>query len=324
TAEPSVFGANPVSAAEAMVNAIEGPPAPGTLGADEGFFSGPAPATSQVMGAGLSDVVSVPAEAGFDVAAADEATNEAQTLAAIQAENAPAPAVAPAPEAPAPTAQTAPGTSIGPANTAQTAAAQEAAAGGRSDQGSLSTGAAAGAGTGSVLSQLGTLAQIGGFGLSAAALAGLAARGQGNVPPAARQAQAVATPFAQSSTQTLANANAGLLTAPQEALVEKFINDQTNDLRQKFFRMGRDPDNDTAFGEGLANIRQQAVAMREQFISADFTRSIQQGALATGVDLSVAQIQTQLKTQFDNALASAVGNFARVSAGTGQSLTRTG
>src|ERR1700733_5024855 len=64
----------------------------------------------------------------------------------------------------------------------------------------------------------------------------------------------------------LAMAQAGQLTAPQQAQLGQFQSGLTNQARQQFYSMGQDPDKSTGFVTQTANIDAQVNAMAQQEI----------------------------------------------------------
>lgn len=156
-------------------------------------------------------------------------------------------------------------------------------------------------------------------GLPVANLAYQAIRG---TPPLTSQAQpltntgAVTGPLINTETQGVNSYNAGVLTAPQQAQVDQFVQSQTNQLIQQLANEGvTDFRNDSRYIAGTANIQQQAVAMKEQLLQQTFQNALSAAGSASGNLATVANQQVQNDQSFQNALTAATSAIGQVLGG---------
>lgn len=119
----------------------------------------------------------------------------------------------------------------------------------------------------------------------------------------------------------LAMAQAGQLTAPQQAQLGQFQSGLTNQARQQFYSMGQDPDKSTGFVTQTANIDAQVNAMAQQEIQSTIQLGL--GEISGGNSLAgtglgyenaanqaliaAGQAQIQLDQQYSQSLSSAFG-----------------
>jgi hypothetical protein len=182
--------------------------------------------------------------------------------------------------------------------------------------------------------------QAGGLGAGALGIGAMMAQGPGKLPPQFGQATAIA-PWEQSigaenisqgqsfvgaGEQTLANAAAGQLTAPQQAQLGQYEKGLNNQSRQMFYNMGRNPDADTAAITQTANVDQQVNAMAQQMIQSTIQLGLGQissgnalmqtgGAEISAADQALIQAgnaQVQLDTAYSNNLTSAFGAIGKM------------
>jgi hypothetical protein len=120
----------------------------------------------------------------------------------------------------------------------------------------------------------------GALGLGAAGFGALLAQGPGQLPAQFGQlqgqvpgmnAQALSLEqqgqgLVSQGQSALAMGQAGQLTGPQKAQLGQFQSGLTNQARQQFYNMGRNPDADTAFINQTGNIDAQVNAMAQQQI----------------------------------------------------------
>lgn len=196
----------------------------------------------------------------------------------------------------------------------------------------MSVAPSSGGGLGSSLfsSPLGIGAGVGALGLGA-----LIAEGPGS-PPSQFGQVAASAPGLQSQgqqsfgegqqligqgTSALAMAEAGQLTAPQQATLNQYQSGLTNQARQQFYSMGQDPDKSTGFVTQTANIDAQVNAMAQQEIQSTIQLGL--GEVSGGNSLestglgfenaanqaliAAGQAQLQLDQQYSSSLSSAFG-----------------
>jgi hypothetical protein len=194
-----------------------------------------------------------------------------------------------------------------------------------------------GSSSGSLFSGMSTgqIAGAAGLGVGALGVGALALEGppqlpqqfqqlEGNVPGlewnAANMQQQAAGLYGIGN-QDLAMASAGTLTAPQQAQLSQYQTGLTNQARQMFYSMGRNPDQDTSYIGATANIDAQTNAMAQQMIQTTMQMgfgAITAGNQETGMQLQfqnaadqilyqAANAQIQSDTSFNTALMSAFG-----------------
>ena len=113
--------------------------------------------------------------------------------------------------------------------------------------------------------------------------------------------------------------NTGTISAPQQAQIDNFVQNATNQLRQQYLSAGRDPTNDTDYVQGVQQIQLQALAMEQQFLNSNLAAGLsEQGAANTATATAgslvtnAAQIALQQDANYQAALANAmkgVGTF---------------
>ena len=124
-------------------------------------------------------------------------------------------------------------------------------------------------------------------------------------------------------TSALEMAQAGQLTAPQQAQLGQFQSGLTNQARQQFYSMGQDPDKSTGFVTQTANIDAQVNAMAQQEIQSTIQlglgeisggNSLEQTGLgfenaANQALIAAGQAQLQLDQQYSQNLSAAFGSI---------------
>jgi hypothetical protein len=182
--------------------------------------------------------------------------------------------------------------------------------------------------------------QAGALGLGAAGLGTMLAMGPGQLPSQFGQATAYSPweaatgaqniseggGFVAAGEQTLANAAAGELTAPQTAQLGQYEKGLTNQSRQMFYNMGRNPDADTAAITQTANNDAQVNAMAQQMIQSTIALGLGQissgnalmqtgGAEISAADqalIAAGNAQVQLDTSYSSSLANAFGAIGKM------------
>lgn len=182
--------------------------------------------------------------------------------------------------------------------------------------------------------------QAGGLAAGAAGIGSLLAQGPGQLPYQYSEATQYAPWLQSTGTQnitqgqqdiaqgeaTLGQAAAGQLTAPQAAQLGQYQSGLTNQSRQMFYNMGRNPDADTAAITQQANVDQQVNAMAQQMIQSTIALGLGQAQIGSNLmgagtqQISAAdqaliqagQAQVQLDTTYSNNLTSAFGAIGKM------------
>jgi hypothetical protein len=149
---------------------------------------------------------------------------------------------------------------------------------------------------------------------------------ENQVPGELAQAQSLESSGADLTAQgksALAMAQAGQLTVPQQAEVNKYGTSLTNQARQQYYSMGRNPDQDTSFIQTTANIDAEVNAMAQKEIQSTIALGlgeIQAGTGETGQGLqfqsaanqaliAAGEAQIKLDQQYSQSLT---GAFAAI------------
>jgi hypothetical protein len=139
--------------------------------------------------------------------------------------------------------------------------------------------------------------------------------GPAALPSSAKALQAQGNTLNSASATDLATAQAGTLTAPQQANISQYTQNATNILYQQLASEGvTNPQGDSRFIQGQQQIQQQALAMTQQYIQQSFTNAMSEAGQAAN-DLGAATTaQTANDTAFTTALGQATaslgGSFA--------------
>lgn len=136
--------------------------------------------------------------------------------------------------------------------------------------------------------------------------------GPGSLPKSAEQAEFQASKLGKMGRQMLADAQAGKITPAQQAQLDEMQASGEANLRQQFYRMGRDPNTDSGFQSALQQLKAQVEAQRQQFIDQMQAFGLQQLQLSEQALAQAAQMQVQLDTNFRSALANALGGASRL------------
>jgi hypothetical protein len=161
--------------------------------------------------------------------------------------------------------------------------------------------------SGSTLRNAALLAPIAGLGLTLA-------RGQPSLPPAMQQALNNLGPAQTLANQQLSEGATGQLTPGQFAQIAQYKQNAKNQLYQLFARMGRDPNSDTDYLQGLQQIDQNAITMQQQFIDSAITNGLKAQGVVDSTLQSAANLQVQQDQAFQASLTSAVQSFGLVAA----------
>lgn len=139
---------------------------------------------------------------------------------------------------------------------------------------------------------------VGALGLGAAGFGAMLAKGESPLPQDYQQLRASvpglqaegdwlrgeAHQLAGQGGNTLDMASRGELTGPQQAQLGQYQTGLTNQARQQFFNMGRNPDQDTAFISQTADIDAKVNAMAQQQIQSSIALGL--GQLSSGASFS--------------------------------------
>jgi hypothetical protein len=176
---------------------------------------------------------------------------------------------------------------------------------------------------------------LGAAGIGALGIGALLAQGPGSLPSQYGQLEATvpglqaqgSQAFGQGQalvgqgTQALAMAQQGQLTPEQQAQLKVYSEGLTNQSRQQFYSMGRNPDQDTAFLSQTANIDTQVNAMAQQQIQSTIQLGLGEisggnSLMGTGLGfdnaanqalLQAGEAQLKLDTTYSSNLTSAFG-----------------
>jgi hypothetical protein len=132
----------------------------------------------------------------------------------------------------------------------------------------------------------------------------------------------ITAPLAATEKTGLDAYNSGTLTAPQQATVLKYVQEQQNQLIQQLVNSGvTDFRNDSRYLAGMEKIQQDSIAMQGQMLQQTFNNAFS-AAGAAGQNLSsVANEQVALDKDFQDAMASA---FAGIGSAAGGGAFRAG
>lgn len=140
------------------------------------------------------------------------------------------------------------------------------------------------------------------------------AKGQPSLPPAAEQALAGVGPAENLANTDLANAASGTITPAQAAQIAQYQQNATNQLYQFYASQGRDPNQDTDFLQGKAQIEANAIAQQQQFIDSMVTQGLNAQGVVNGELNSAAQMQVASDQAYQQSIAAALQSFGLVAA----------
>jgi hypothetical protein len=166
------------------------------------------------------------------------------------------------------------------------------------------------------------------LGIPLAMIAGTALRGPGGTPPQTQAAEGIAAGTAgqgaalfNQGEQNLATAQANQINPAQQAQIDQYVQQQTNQLYQQYAARGINPNTDSGFQQALQQIHQQAIAMQAQFIQQLITTGLAETGQGTAAETSASSTlvaagsqQIQLDTNFTNSLTSAMTAFGLIAA----------
>jgi len=142
-------------------------------------------------------------------------------------------------------------------------------------------------------------------------------RGEPSLPPAAEQAVNQLGPTEQLANQYLGYAEQNEVTPAQAAQIQQYIQSATDALYQQYAAMGVDPNSDSGYISGVAQINQNALAMQANFIQTMVSDAISAEGAVSNTLMAAAQIQVAQDTAFQQSITSAVtalGTVAAISA----------
>ena len=117
-------------------------------------------------------------------------------------------------------------------------------------------------------------------------------------------------PLIATENADLAAANAGQLTAPQQANVTQYVQNSTNQLYQMLASEGvTNPQNDSRFIAGMQQIQQQVQVMTQNYIQQTFQQAMSAAGQASSNLTSAANMQTTADLAFTSAMSSAIGSI---------------
>jgi hypothetical protein len=185
-----------------------------------------------------------------------------------------------------------------------------------------------------------SLGSAGALGIGALGLGSILAQGPGPLPAQFGQLQS-GVPGLRSEAQllegqgaglvgqgqqALAMGQAGILTAPQQAQLKQYSSGLTNQARQMYYSMGRNPDQDTSFIGATADIDSKVNAMAQSQIQSTIQLGL--GEISGGSSLSsqglgfenaanqillqAGQAQLQADKSYSDSLTNVFGSIAKM------------
>lgn len=127
---------------------------------------------------------------------------------------------------------------------------------------------------------------------------------------------AVEGPLQQTETQSLNAYNTGTLTAPQQAQIDQYTQQATNQLYQQLASAGvTNPKQDSRYVEGMQTIQQQAESMKQQLLGGDLAAGQNAAEAATKDLTAVSEMQNKADEEYQQAIGDAVQSFATIAGG---------
>jgi hypothetical protein len=140
------------------------------------------------------------------------------------------------------------------------------------------------------------------------------ARGQPNLPPAMQQNLDQLGPTEALANQQLTGAANNQITPAQAQQIATYEQNARNQLYQFYASQGRNPNQDTDFLQGVAQIEANGVAMRQQFIDSMITHGLQAQGVVSSELTAAANLQVAQDAAFQASIASALQSFGLVAA----------
>jgi hypothetical protein len=179
-------------------------------------------------------------------------------------------------------------------------------------------GTAAGTGAGGS-GLLGTYGKYAASAIPIGELAYQAIKGPSALPSASQALEAggaVTAPLLATETQSLNDYNSGTLTAPQQAGVTEYIQQQRNQLIQQLANEGvTNFAGDSRYISGMAAIQQNALALTQSYLNASLNAGMSAAGGAGSNLANVAQQQLSQDQQFQSSLTGALTSLGSIVGG---------
>lgn len=157
------------------------------------------------------------------------------------------------------------------------------------------------------------------YALPAGELINTLIQGPQKLPSNARALEAggaVEGPLQQTETQSLNAYNTGTLTAPQQAQIDQYTQQQTSALYQQLAEQGvTNPHKDSRFIQGMQQIQQQAEIMKQQLLGQDLSAGEGAAGQAAQDLMATADLQNKSDEDYQNAINEAVQSFSSMAGG---------
>jgi hypothetical protein len=187
--------------------------------------------------------------------------------------------------------------------------------------GAATTNAAGAAAPGGATPSTGLSSLLSGTGLkTAATLAPLGLlgydilKGQPSLPQAEQTAISNSAGAQSLANTDLSNAASNTITPAQAQEISTYQQNATNQLYQFYASQGRDPNQDTDFLQGVAQINANAIAMQQQFIDSMVSQGLSAEGAVNSTLQSAAQLQVQNDQAFQQSIGAALQSFGLVAA----------
>lgn len=142
-----------------------------------------------------------------------------------------------------------------------------------------------------------------------------ALQGPEPLAPAAKSLQNQGNALNATGQQDLANAEAGIVTAPQQAEISEYVQNAQNQLYQQLASAGvTNPQGDSRYIQGMQQIQQQAQAMAAAYIQQTFTNAMGEAGQAANDLNAAAADQTSSDNTFTTALSNATASIGGMAA----------
>jgi hypothetical protein len=140
------------------------------------------------------------------------------------------------------------------------------------------------------------------------------AKGQPSLPQAEKNALSNIGGAENLASTDLTNAANNTITPAQAQQIATYEQNATNQLYQFYASQGRDPNQDTDFLQGVAQINANAIAMQQQFIDSMVTQGLSAEGAVNSTLQSAAQLQVQNDQEFQGSISAALQSFGLVAA----------
>lgn len=130
------------------------------------------------------------------------------------------------------------------------------------------------------------------------------------------QSGAVTAPLLATESSRLNEANTGELSPGEKANIAQFVQQQQNQLLQRLAQQGvQNPQHDSRYQQGMAEIQAQALALTQQYVSAALNAGLQAAGAASGNLANVANAEISQDNAFQDAMSKAVASLGGILGG---------